>query len=223
MAITLRYRFHNIRGFLHFHMAIRRSTPPRKRSTPAPVAGGGVLPAADRVATASVPQEQDGSRQDLVEALKAELLGDLEGMLRADPAIGADERDTLMSSLAAAMGDGTGGDADLDIATALQSSAAQLKRLANELDADGADGLARQLDEALAPLERRETKLAMEFSRRLETDGQERALAWLKQQQAVEAEQAASKASPPVVDTGRTVAKDSVTRSRSRRLRGPPG
>src|SRR5690606_27852607 len=63
-----------------------------------------------------------------------------------------------------------------------------------------ADHLIRSLNEALAPLQRRESRLAMEFSRRVETEGQEKALEWFRQASKAGAESATSRtsgAAPP--------------------------
>lgn len=88
-----------------------------------------------------------------------------------------------------------------------------------------ADHLIRSLNEALAPLQRRESRLAMEFSRRVETEGQEKALEWFRQASKASDETATSRtpgAAPPDAAAGAPLRADTVN-SRSRRLRGPPG
>src|SRR5690606_21791911 len=88
-----------------------------------------------------------------------------------------------------------------------------------------ADHLIRSLNEALAPLQRRESRLAMEFSRRVETDGQEKALEWFRQASKAGQEPAAARvsgAAAPERTTGSPLRVDTVN-SKSRRLRGPPG
>ena len=87
-----------------------------------------------------------------------------------------------------------------------------------------ADHLIRSLNEALAPLQRRESRLAMEFSRRVETEGQEKALEWFRQASKAGEEAATARtpgAAPPDA-AGAPLRADTVN-SRSRRLRGPPG
>ncbi|HEY4531031.1 MAG TPA: hypothetical protein VIG97_12045 [Luteimonas sp.] len=88
-----------------------------------------------------------------------------------------------------------------------------------------ADHLIRSLNEALAPLQRRESRLAMEFSRRVETEGQEKALEWFRQASKSGEESTAARspgATPPDAAAAAPLRADTVN-SRSRRLRGPPG
>jgi len=94
-------------------------------------------------------------------------------------------------------------------------------RLRGDVDQDEADHLIRSLNDALAPLERRESKLAIEFSRRLETEGEEKAIAWLRSQPAHDAD-VPPKAQPHPAAEAFTALRTDVVNSRSRRLRGPP-
>ena len=73
------------------------------------------------------------------------------------------------------------------------------------------------------PLQRRESQLAIEFSRRLQTDGEEKALAWFRKEAAAlnnapEGERAAP--TRPSADV--SPLRSETIHSRSRRLRGPP-
>jgi hypothetical protein len=84
--------------------------------------------------------------------------------------------------------------------------------------------LIRQVNQALQPLQRRESQLAIEFSRRIATDGQEKALEWFRRESA--AGQSAEQEAQPRVEAPATVSplvRSEVVHSRSRRLRGPPG
>ena len=94
---------------------------------------------------------------------------------------------------------------------------------AGELEGTDAESLIRRLDEALQPLERKESKLAIEFSRRLADDGEQEALEWLRQQ--ADKPQAGSDDTGSKESPGRrpaTSLRGDVVNSRSRRLRGPP-
>lgn len=95
-----------------------------------------------------------------------------------------------------------------------------LRQSGNIADND-ADHLIRSLNDALAPLERRESKLAIEFSRRMATDGEEKAIEWLRKQ--TESDEAKKAQEPsPVPRSDSTQLRNEVINSRSRRLRGPP-
>lgn len=90
-----------------------------------------------------------------------------------------------------------------------------------EISEDESIELTRRLNEALEPLERRETQVALEFSRRLSEDGEESALAWLREQSAKDDGLAAAKAVDAPRSDSKTLSSETV-KSRSRRLRGPP-
>lgn len=100
-------------------------------------------------------------------------------------------------------------------------------RTLHQAETDGMEAvergnLARKLDEALKPLERRETQLAFEFNRKLQVDGKESALAWLQEQLAAPTQNAPTRVADPASQTERTSSSTDITQSRSRRLRGPP-
>ena len=152
-----------------------------------------------------------------------DLLAQLDDLLRSDSSIGQDDREALTGQFAAALRDvvDTGDYAGTDAASVLLDSVDQLKQYAAEADT-GDNELVRQLNDALAPLEQRKTKIAFEFSRRLQTDGQESALAWFREQQLADEQQAAAIGQPAAEGNPIPASRDEVTQSRSRRLRGPP-
>jgi len=155
--------------------------------------------------------------------LAKELLDEIDDLLRNETSLEQEDRQTFAEHFNNALREvvDAGDYATIDTQSTLQDSVDQLKQYAAEID-DGTDGLVRQLNNALAPLERRETKIALEFSRRLDVDGQESALAWLREQQEAD-EQVVAGDDQPVPDGNPFQAsRDEVTRSRSRRLRGPP-
>jgi hypothetical protein len=89
------------------------------------------------------------------------------------------------------------------------------------VDEDESNTLVRQLDQALQPLQRRNVQVALEFSRRCNEQDEQSALEWLRAQTA-EAPKAQQPSSPPSPQLKHAASGDTVTQSRSRRLRGPP-
>ncbi|NZA26793.1 hypothetical protein H0E84_10395 [Luteimonas sp. SJ-92] len=90
-----------------------------------------------------------------------------------------------------------------------------------DVDGDEVNDLIRRLNEALEPLERRESRLAIEFSRKMAAEGEAAALAWLRQQTDREKEDKAQEPAPFPRNDHPSL-RDEVVNSRSRRLRGPP-
>lgn len=87
-----------------------------------------------------------------------------------------------------------------------------------------ANDLIRQIDQALKPLMRRESQIAVEFSRRIKNDGEENAVAWYKAESAklkAAATGAKSSSTFETNDISPALASE-VVNSKSRRLRGPP-
>lgn len=199
-------------------MAIRRTPAARKRPndasrlTPSPVsldAGGHGSSAADEAGKASGNMAEDLAEQfaDLLKSggqLDEESASHLTQMFR-------DALDEAASSLETPPPPQRND--WVDAISSLQAI--------GEISEDESIELTRQLNDALEPLERRETQVALEFSRRLAEDGEEQALAWLREQSA--------KADNTERQTGKTereqiapaLPSDTVN-SRSRRLRGPP-
>jgi hypothetical protein len=89
------------------------------------------------------------------------------------------------------------------------------------VDEDESNTLVRQLDQALQPLQSRNVQVALEFSRRCSEQDEQGALEWLRAQTA-EAPKAQQPSSPPSPQLKHAASGDTVTQSRSRRLRGPP-
>lgn len=86
------------------------------------------------------------------------------------------------------------------------------------LDESDRNAFIRQLNEAIDPLNSAGVQIATEFARRLQADGETAALNWLAEQRAIE--QARTQSPAPASDDA--AQRQSITRSRSRRLRGPP-
>ena len=200
----------------------RRPNIPHKK----PAATGtapAVVPATVGAGTVEAQTDESAGGFD-PEKAASELMSLFDEALRGDLQVSQGERDAFSEHFAAALRGvvNAGSFETNDTELTLQESLDQLKQLAADAD-DGDGALVRQLTSAIAPLELRRTKIAIEFSRRLQTDGQESALAWYRAQQQ-EAEQS-STLSAEQFDSGSNVVRslrDEVTSSRSRRLRGPP-
>lgn len=154
-----------------------------------------------------------------------DFLRQLDTALRDDPSLDRDARDALMQQFEDAMG-ATNGHAPSIAALAdrsLWTDAVQSLQSSGAMGEAEANDLIRQINQALQPLQRRESQLAIEFSRRLQTDGEEKALAWFRKEAAAlnnapEGERAAS--TRPSADV--SPLRSETIHSRSRRLRGPP-
>lgn len=155
-----------------------------------------------------------------------DFLRQLDSALREDPSLDRDARDALMQQFEGAMSATNGSSAPsiaaladrslwMDAVQSLQSSGAMGESEANDL--------IRQINQALQPLQRRESQLAIEFSRRLQTEGEEKALAWFRKEAATlnnAPDAAPATASRPSADV--SPLRSETIHSRSRRLRGPP-
>lgn len=203
-------------------MAAHRPNPPRKRPAPDSASATRIaVPAVDAPAPGADTANQVPGFDPQQAA--SELLEQIDGLLRGDASIAPEERESVTDQFAAALREviDKGDYANIDTGSVLKDSVDQLKQLAAQIDDDDS-GLVRQLNTALAPLERRETEVALEFSRRLQAEGQESALAWLRKQQQSDARDAAASGQAVPDRDPAQASRDEVTRSRSRRLRGPP-
>lgn len=90
------------------------------------------------------------------------------------------------------------------------------------MDAPDSAALHRTIGEVAGTLERRESRIALEFSQRMQVEGRDSALAWLRAQVATESAQAEPATGRLSVEAGRLLSASDTVRSRSRRLRGPP-
>lgn len=160
-------------------------------------------------------------------AAMSQLLGEFDALLAGNPAVDRETRDQLHAEFARALEDAA---ATAATATAALPDRASWSETVQALHDNGAIGddeannLIRTFDASLEPLERRESRVALEFARRLASDGEEQALAWFRSQ-GVNASGGGASAIPgrsQVDDTVR-VLRSEVTGSKSRRLRGPPG
>lgn len=153
-----------------------------------------------------------------------ELLQEVRELLRADVELDEGQRELFGAHFAQA----------LQAVVEQQGQAAETvdrtlwRQALSDLEVDGdvsptdAADLSRRVEGALLPLERRPTQVALEFSRRMQEEGSEKALAWLREQRAGSDESTVSAPMVPSSSAPAVVGGDDVTKSRSRRLRGPP-
>lgn len=166
---------------------------------------------------------QAASSGELADGPGKRLLQDLETVLRDEPGLDSDMRQMLQAQFAEAV---EMAERDPQATAAVPARGEWLDAIdalkQSGLLAEGeVNDLIRQIDGALAPLERRESKLAVEFSRRIQEQGHESAMEWFRQARAAEDEASADEADAP--RSGPVPAAGSeVIQSRSRRLRGPP-
>jgi hypothetical protein len=144
--------------------------------------------------------------------------------MQNDPSLDRDTREFLRQQFAQTLSDVGSGENEpagipdravwMDAVQALQASGAVKESEVNDL--------IRQINQALQPLQRRESQLAIEFSRRLQTDGQDEALAWFRKESQQSDNAADAEPSSSFVSPESRPLRAEVVNSRSRRLRGPP-
>ncbi len=146
--------------------------------------------------------------------------------LENDPAMDLATRTMLRDQFTQSMRDmKQGNDTAVEIPDrAMWMDALQALQASGAVASDEVDELIRQVNQALQPLQRRDTRIALEFSRRLSTEGEEKALAWFRTEtaksRAEDGESIAAPAAPVASVT--PILRGDVVNSRSRRLRGPP-
>lgn len=199
----------------------RTNTVPRKRTKPSTVSSSafagqnGTAVGGDgaELAEAASTTRTDISTDDPRHAV----LGELEAALRAQPGLDAEGLDFALQHFKEAVFSAPlEPHVDAHNATAWADMLNSLVDSGLLQEADRND-LARDYESATQSLGSPEVARAIEFAKRLEADGEVEALAWLQSQQEDDAaarEQRSSATS--------AVAKDQITRSRSRRVRGPP-
>lgn len=207
-------------------MALRpRQNPPRTRSADRTVALESGLP---RVPQAlGVTDQTDGTdgntgQPDLQAGLD-ELMRDFDAALAETHGLDKAEQDHVRQIFADALADAAAnpGISEMPDRSAWIETVESLQHL-GAVDADEANHLVRQLDDALQPLQSTESRLAIEFSRRMQQDGEEAALAWLRETKSGNQAAAAVMGNGTPNDLMLPPMGSEVVNSRSRRLRGPP-
>ena len=199
-------------------MAIR---PPRRTSNrPAhggPGAHSGLVGVASAVQQAAPPTADGAPAADT----QAEILDLLEQSLRATAQPGGDEDlDFVIEHMRKAVAA-----ADLRPAGGVERTAwvDTLEALAGEglLEGNEREDLIRQFGEATDALHTPDAQVALELAQRIERDGERAAMEWLASLRAGDAP--ARQVGGTIGETPVIAGKQSITQSRSRRLRGPPG
>lgn len=148
------------------------------------------------------------------------LIDQFEASLREETALAAEDREYLEQQFRDAIAEAKESKGTVEVmprsewmelVEALQHSEA--------LDQDEANALIRQLDEVMQPIKRPLVSKAMEFGRLCQEQGETAALEWYKQQAGLAGDR---ESSPIPVSSDVSQFRDTITRSRSRRLRGPP-
>lgn len=143
--------------------------------------------------------------------------------LQNDPALDRDMRDRLKAQFSNTVRDieSSGGAAVVPDRAAWMDTV-QALQATGEIGQDEVNQLIRQINQALEPLQRRESQLAIEFSRRLQTEGQEKALAWFREESEAAGDTGDTSVASKPSSQSSPLLRNEVVNSRSRRLRGPP-
>ena len=154
--------------------------------------------------------------------LARELLSQVDRLLRDEPALDEQDRTEFTEAFSSSLKQVIASDTYAEPLTEaeFQHTINALKRRADEVGDDSS--LARHLAGAIGALEQKQTKLVLEFNRRLNADGQESALAWLRAQQNAGGEADVAESGQLQSNDLPSTLRSEVTSSRSRRLRGPP-
>lgn len=83
------------------------------------------------------------------------------------------------------------------------------------------DALIRQFDEVMKPLQSAQMQVALEYLQRLQQHGEADAMSWLQEQNRKQEQDVVSDAVRPTL-SDLVPRRQSITQSKSRRLRGPP-
>lgn len=202
-----------------------------RRKKPIRFAPVGNLPKGDSTMTNSERdflETKGTASNELIDEGMSELLAQFETLLREEPDFDQATREALAGQLRDGMVAAVGSTEQLPEGLFDKSSwneAVESLRKMGAISSSEADDVTRRLSEALAPLDRRESKLAVEFSRRLADEGEEKALVWLKQAHTAVASDGSASLSDLAGEAKGLDARpitSEITRSRSRRLRGPP-
>ncbi len=183
-------------------------------------------PATDGIAIKRDPPQGVGAAATDVETDdgvdREAILAELETALRGQPGIGQEGLDFLMPFLRDAVEQASLAPSRVELDA--DSWMATFDAIAGDaLGETERNSLLRQINEAIEPLNDDAAKLALEFSRRLQGDGEPAALEWLAGQRKAAEKAAAAAPLPPDRRDVPVAGAQTITRSRSRRLRGPPG
>src|SRR5690606_11034529 len=126
------------------------------------------------------------------------MLAEFESALRSEPGIGQDGLDFLMPFLRDAVEQASLQPFRAEIDPAAWKAAFD-GIVGDALDDGEGSAMVRRLNEAVEPLGDEKTQVALEFARRVQTDGQAAAIAWLEEHKKL-AGKADPQAPPPTAD-----------------------
>ncbi len=186
----------------------------RKRTKPS---SGLEMPLQAMVATpVHASSEADSPALD---AVRQQAVDDFKSSLEKQPGLDAEGRDFIVDHFRQAIVDAP---ADPKLAPPDPESWTQALNMLVEsglIEENDRNALARQFDDVLLPMQQAEAKRALEFAERVRRDGEASALEWLNAQEGGTSNPESSGLATAVAGTE---SAESITRSRSRRLRGPP-
>lgn len=200
-------------------MAIR---PPRRTVNRTTDAASSALrsPSATAGEAVALAAATPSAGEDAGDAQKQAVIEAFEASLRAQPGLEGEDLDFVLDHLRKRVAEVqlqpelTGPDRNAWVETL--ETLAQNGMLAEE----ESEALIRSFGEATSSLQGRDVQIALELARRIERDGEDKAMEWLASQEFGDAGAGTgnglAKGSTDLVD------RQSITRSRSRRLRGPP-
>lgn len=178
------------------------------------------------VGAVTAVEDQDGPAPDAsMDALLRQFESTLQE-LQDDPSLDAETRNMLHQQFTQALGElGTVAGAPAELPSrAMWMDAVQALQAGGGISDDEVNELIRQVNQALEPLQRQESQLALEFGRRLQAQGEEAALAWFRteSQRAKDAESATGQATQPLPSGPDAPLRNEMIQARAHRLRGPP-
>lgn len=199
---------------------IRRPVAPRKR----PARTGGVVSlGVDAVVEETTQEDNASASSSMAEEIRENLLKEVREQLLDQRTLDSAEVDLVMEHFRTAITD-----ASLEPSATSPADALSWIQILEETvladqdpsEEDERNALLRQIGDLKNSLQNRDLQIALEYVQRLDTYGEEEAAAWLESQQA---EKETAKVSAQANEQGMAdVALQSITRSKSRRLRGPP-
>lgn len=190
--------------------------------------GAAVVPAVeDQGLDQAAASATSGASEDDVQAGMEKILAEFNQELSKSPRVDEEAKKTASEAFTRALKEAASQPSSSRFDEAAWLEMVDALQMQGELSNNEASNLIRQLNDALQPLKNPETELALEFGRRLSADGQERAMAWFREEskklsgKSEEAAQASSKNKGFPTDIPNQLQSE-ITTSRSRRLRGPP-
>lgn len=199
---------------------IRRPVAARKRPTPK----AGVVPMVVGAMPGEVSHEDSAAASDPAgEDTRDNLLTEIHEQLQGQQSLDSGEIDEVMEHFRAAITDASlepSATTPRDMLSWIQVLEETVLADQDSSEEDDRNALLRQIGDLKNSLQNHDLQIALEYVQRLHEFGEEEAVAWLASRQA---EKETAQVSAQANEQGMAdVAPHSITRSKSRRLRGPP-